>query len=109
VSPVPRGRKIRFSVRCAAAAALLAIVFAAAGCGETVIDDVKTEEAIQSNLEKALHEKIKSVDCPSDQKVETGKTFDCTVIFSDGKQATATLKILNKEADVSLVGLKSKK
>jgi hypothetical protein len=31
------------------------------------------------------------------------------VIFSDGKQATATLKILNKEADVSLVGLKSKK
>jgi hypothetical protein len=31
------------------------------------------------------------------------------VIFSDGKQATATLKILNKDADVSLVGLKPKK
>jgi hypothetical protein len=98
-----------FSVRCAAAVALLAIVFAAAGCGETVIDDVKAEEAIQSNLEKALHEKIKVVDCPSDQKVEPGKTFGCTVSFSDGKQATATLKILNKDADVSLVGLKSKK
>jgi hypothetical protein len=98
-----------FSVRCVAALALLAIAFPAAGCGETVIDDVKAEGAIQSNLEKSLHAKIKSVDCPSDQKVEAGKTFTCTVIFSDGKQATATLKILNKEADVSLVGLKQKK
>jgi hypothetical protein len=98
-----------FSVRCAAVLALLAIVFAAAGCGETVIDDVKAEGAIQSNLEKSLHEKIKSVDCPSDQQVEAGQTFTCTVIFSDDKQATATLKILNKDADVSLVGLKPKK
>jgi Domain of unknown function (DUF4333) len=98
-----------FSVRCAAAVALFVMAAAAAGCGETVIDSAKTEGAIESNLEKALHEKITSVECPSDQKVEAGKTFDCTVHFSDGKQATATLKILNKEADVSLVGLKSKK
>jgi hypothetical protein len=100
---------MRLSVRCAAALSLLIIGFAAAGCGETVIDDVKAEGAIQSNLEKSLHAKIKSVNCPSDQKVEAGKTFTCTVIFSDGKQATATLKILNKDADVSLVGLKPKK
>jgi hypothetical protein len=100
---------MRLSIRCAAALALLVIGFAVAGCGETVIDDVKAEGAIQSNLEKSLHAKIKSVDCPSDQKVEAGKTFTCTVIFSDGKQATATLKILNKDADVSLVGLKQNK
>jgi hypothetical protein len=98
-----------FSVRCAAALALLVAVFAAAGCGETVIDDVKAEGAIQGNLEKSLHEKIKSVDCPSDQKVETGETFTCTVIFSAGKQATATLKILNKDADVSLVDIEPTK
>jgi hypothetical protein len=98
-----------FSIRCAAALALLVIGFAAAGCGETVIDDVKAEGAIQSNLEKSLDAKIKSVDCPSDQKVEAGKTFTCTVIFSDGKRATATLKILNEDADVSLVGLKPSK
>jgi hypothetical protein len=100
---------MRFSVRCAAALALLVVAFAAAGCGETVIDDVKAEGAIQSNLEKSLDAKIKTVDCPSDQKVEAGETFTCTVTFSDRKQATATLKILNKEADVSLVGLKQKK
>ena len=100
---------MRLSIRCAAALALLVVGLVAAGCGETVIDDVKAEGAIQSSLEKSLHAKIKTVDCPSDQKVEAGKTFTCTVIFSDGKQATATLKILNKDADVSLVGLKPSK
>ena len=95
-----------FSIRCAAALALLAVALLAAGCGETVIDDVKAEGAIKSSLEKSLHEKITAVDCPSDQKVETGKTFACTVDFSNGKQATATLKIRNEDADVSLVGLK---
>ena len=98
-----------FSVRCAAAFALLVSGLVAVGCGETVIDDVKAEGAIQSNLEKSLDVKIKSVDCPSDEKVEKGKTFTCAVKLSDGKQATATLKILNDDADVSLVGLKPTK
>lgn len=98
-----------FSVRSAAALVLLVSAVAIAGCGETVIDDVKAEGAIQSNLEKSLDAKIKKVDCPADEKVEAGKTFTCTVSFSDGKQATATLKILNEDADVSLVGLKPTK
>jgi hypothetical protein len=100
---------LTFSIRCAAALALLAIALLAAGCGETVIDDVKAEGAIKSSLEKSLHEKITAVDCPSDQKVEAGKTFTCTVDFSGGKQATATLKIRNEDADISLVGLKPNK
>jgi hypothetical protein len=94
--------------RAAALALSLVVVLVALGCGETVIDDVKAEGAIKSSLEKSLHEKIKGVDCPSDEKVEAGKTFTCTVNLSDGKQATATLKILNTDADVSLVGLKPK-
>jgi hypothetical protein len=98
-----------FSVRSAAALVLLVSGLAVAGCGETVIDDVKAEGAIQSNLEKSLDAKIKSVDCPSDEKVEAGKTFTCSVVFSDGKTAKATLKILNDDADVSLVGLKPNK
>ena len=69
---------------------------------ETVIDDVKAEGGDQESLEKSLHEKIMAVDCPSDEKVEAGKNFACTVKYSDGKQATATLKILNEDADVSL-------
>jgi hypothetical protein len=100
---------MRFSVRCGAAVALLSIALVAAGCGDTVIDGTKTEDTLQSSLEKTLHEKITSVECPSNQKVEPGKTFTCTVVFADGKQATATLKIRDKEADVSLVGLKPNK
>jgi hypothetical protein len=77
-----------------------------AGCGDTVIDSAKIEDAIQADLESSLHEKIKTVECPSDQKVEPGQTFTCTVDYADGKRATATLKIRNEDADVSLVGLK---
>ena len=97
------------SVRAVAAAVSVVAALALAGCGETVIDNSKTEGAIQSNLEKALHDKVSSVSCPSEQKVEPGATFTCTVSFANGKQATATLKILNKEADVSLIDLKANK
>jgi hypothetical protein len=98
-----------FPTRCAAAVALAAAALAVAGCGENVIDNSKAEEAIQPSLEKSLHEKIKSVECPSDQKVEAGKTFTCSVDFATGQKATVTLKILNKEADVRIVGLKPNK
>ncbi len=96
-------------VRSIAVAALLgALLLAVSGCGDTVIDDVKTEEAIKADLEKSLHEKIKEVDCPSGVKVEAGKTFTCTVGLSPGKEAIATLKIRDSDADVSFVGLKPK-
>jgi len=97
-------------VRSTIVVALLGVLLlAVSGCGDTVIDDVKTEEAIKASLEKSLHEKIKAVDCPSNEKVEAGKTFSCTVDLPKGEQATATLKILNSEADVRLVGLKANK
>jgi len=76
-----------------------------AGCGETVIDSAKTEDALEANLSKSLNKKVSSVDCPSDQKVEKGATFTCSVKFSDGKEETATLKILNEDADVSVTKL----
>jgi hypothetical protein len=99
---------MRLSIRFAAALALLVIGLVAAGCGDTVIDGTNTEETLEKSLEDSLHAKIKNVDCPSDQKVEPGETFTCTVIFSDGKQATVTLKIRNEDADISIVGLKPK-
>ena len=77
-----------------------------AGCGETVIDRAKAEDAIQADLEGSIHAKISGVECPSDQKVEAGATFSCTVDYANGKQSIATLKIRNQEADVSFIGLK---
>jgi hypothetical protein len=92
---------------CVAALPLCAATIVAAGCGETVIDATKAQDTIEASLEKSLHEKIKAVDCPSDVEVEAGATFTCTVDFSNGSREIATLKIRNKEADVSLVGLKT--
>ncbi len=95
--------------RIAVIAALVVAGVLVVGCGDTVIDNTKAEDAIQRNLESSLHHPVTSVSCPSDQKVDPGATFTCTVNFSGGKQATATLKILNSNADVSLVGLKANK
>jgi hypothetical protein len=81
----------------------LAAAFLVAGCGETVIDATKTEEQLQASLTRSLKEKVSSVECPSSQKVEPGATFTCSVKLSSGKTATATLKIRDKEADVSVI------
>ena len=77
----------------------------AVGCGETVIDSAKTEDALQANLSKSLETKVTSVDCPSDVEVEPKASFTCTVQLSGGEQQTATLKILNEDADVSVTKL----
>jgi NAD(P)H-hydrate repair Nnr-like enzyme with NAD(P)H-hydrate epimerase domain len=89
----------------AAAITLLAVLLV--GCGGTVVDPVKTEDTLQASLEKSFHEKITSVDCPSGQDVTPGATFKCEVTFSDDKRKAALLKIRDKEADLTTLGLES--
>ncbi|HET9676830.1 MAG TPA: DUF4333 domain-containing protein [Solirubrobacterales bacterium] len=89
---------------------LLMLIFGAValyGCG-TVVDREKLQDTIQASLESSIHEKIKAVDCPSDQSVDPGATFTCDVIFADDRREEAILKIRDKDADISMVGLKSK-
>ena len=95
--------------RLGALAALALAVVLAAGCGETVIDDVKTEEAIEANLTKSVGQKVASVDCPSGVEVEAGKSFECEVKLDGGKTETATLKIVNSDADVEVTDLQPDK
>ena len=64
-----------------------------------MIDSTKTEEQLQANLSKSLGEKVSSVDCPSDIKVEKGTTFNCSVKLQKGEDQTVTLKIRNSDAD----------
>jgi hypothetical protein len=90
-------------VRVSAAIGFSVAALAIAGCGDTVIDNGKAEDAIRADVEKSLKVPVKSVECPSDVKVEAGKTFECIVTAANGKKATATLKILNSDADVSFV------
>jgi hypothetical protein len=107
VLPAPAGSNSPFGRRFIAAFALLATLVALCGCG-TVVDQVKLEDTVQASLEDSLHEKIKNVDCPSDQSVDPGATFTCDVIFSDNRREVATLKIRNEDADITMVGLKPK-
>ncbi len=88
-------------------ALIIAVPIAVAGCGETVIDSAKTEAAIEENLEKSVGQKVASVDCPSGVEVKAGTTFECTVSLQNGGRETATLKILNSDADVEVTDLKS--
>ena len=73
------------------------------GCGETVIDDAKTEETLQARpLEGRVHEQdhVASIARPT-RRSKPGTTFTCTRDASpNGKKQTATLKILNEDADV---------
>lgn len=84
---------------------LLAAALFAIGCGETVIDTTKTEEQLEANLSNSLKEKVSSVDCPSDQKVEKGATFNCSVKLPKGEEQTVTLKIRNSDADISVINI----
>jgi hypothetical protein len=107
VFPAPSGRK-----KCSRSLVLplLALIFgvvALYGCG-TVVDREKLQDTVQASLESSIHEKIKQVECPSDQSVDPGATFTCSVTFSDGRREVATLKIRDKDADISMIGLKPK-
>ena len=95
--------------RLAALSALAVLALALAGCGETVIDDVKTEDTIEQNLEQSSGSKVESVDCPSGVEVEKGATFECVVTRPGGEEEIATLRIRNDDADISLVDLSSNK
>jgi Domain of unknown function (DUF4333) len=107
VFPRSSGSNSPFGPRFLAAFALLGAVVALYGCG-TVVDRVKLQDTVQASLEDSIHEKIKAVDCPSDQSVDPGATFTCEVIFADDRREVATLTIRNKDADITMVGLKPK-
>jgi NAD(P)H-hydrate repair Nnr-like enzyme with NAD(P)H-hydrate epimerase domain len=95
--------------RFGALVALVLVAVSAIGCGDTVIDDVKTEDVLEQNVESSLGKKVTAVDCPSGVEVEKGKTFDCVLTLAGGKEETATMKILNEDADIELADLKPSK
>jgi hypothetical protein len=108
VLPVPSGPRFPLGVRAFVPLALLFALVALPGCG-TVIDRVKLQDTVKASLEDTIHEKIKKVECPSDQSVDPGATFTCDVTFSDDRREVATLEIRNDDADLSMVGLKPTK
>jgi Domain of unknown function (DUF4333) len=94
-------------VRVAVAAFVAAL--AVVGCGETVVDDVKTADTLQRYLERSRGEDVRSVDCPADQPVDPKSTFDCEVVLVGGQQKVITVEISNEDADFGVVDYKPKR
>jgi uncharacterized protein YceK len=108
VLPASSGRKIRSRPLVFLLLVPILGSMALSGCG-TVVSREKLQDTVQASLEKSIHEKIKKVECPSDQSVDPGATFTCKVIFSDDRREVATLKIRNEEADISMIDLNPEK
>jgi NAD(P)H-hydrate repair Nnr-like enzyme with NAD(P)H-hydrate epimerase domain len=106
---IPGGReKSRISARSWAAGGLVVAALFTAGCGGTVVDDVKMADTLAAELE-ASGAKVSSVDCPSEVPVETGTKFECTVKLADGTEKIATLKVTDKDADIAFLDLSPSK
>ena len=91
---------------------LLAVVVAGVfvvGCGETVIDTANLEATVEQNLEQSQGQSVRAVECPSEQEVVVDATFTCVVAYSDGGEATATLRIRNEDADLDMIDLRPNK
>jgi hypothetical protein len=74
----------------AAVAALLAGV-ALVACG--TLDAGELEEGISEEAESQFGAPVESVSCPDDIESETDVTFECEIVLSDGKTATAEGKV----------------
>jgi hypothetical protein len=128
VRPVREGGKSSLPGRIVLLALILA-GFGLLGCGE-VIDKSKLDAQVQSELEETLpaalengaageqlqkelgitpNEKIASVDCPSEQKIDPGTKFSCPIEFSNGSKAKEIMLIRDKEADLKVVALEASK
>jgi hypothetical protein len=84
-----------------AAAAALALV--AAGCGDTTLDN-KDSEGLITKPGAITGVTVTSASCPSDVKVEAGKTFDCDA-ETDGGKHKVTMKIESVDGDTAHVAI----
>jgi hypothetical protein len=82
---------------------LLAIaLLAAIGCGEKQVKTGKVEALIEDG--SANKELIESVDCPGDVEANKGDTFDCAIEIKDGSKEKVTVRQLDDDGSVRVVG-----
>jgi hypothetical protein len=84
-------------------ASLVALAAALAACGDKTIDAGKAEDLARKVADSGT-EKTKSVECPSDVKVEEGKTFDCDLEYEDGAKGTITMHMTDDDGTVRTTG-----
>ena len=95
--------------RCVVLAALFLAALLAVGCGGTAIDPSKVQGEVKENIEKVKQTKVSSVACPSGVEVEPKAKFSCTVRLANGKTETATLQIVDSNANLNFLNLRPDK
>jgi hypothetical protein len=82
---------------------LLAIpLLAVAACGEKQVKTDKVETLIEDG--SANKQLIESVDCPDEVEARKNATFDCTVKIRDGSREKVTVRQLDDDGTVRVVG-----
>jgi hypothetical protein len=71
-----------------------ALAIGLGGCGG--VDDGKLEDQISERVEKEGGQ-VSSVDCPSDEKIEKGNTFTCTLRTVKGASVPIRVSITSED------------
>ncbi len=66
---------------------------------------MKTEIAVQFDVQEATDTEVENVECPSGVEVIPGARFTCTVTAQGGTEALAEIEILNEDADLKVLKL----
>lgn len=64
--------------------------------GSDKIDQKKAEKFLRENIRPA----VEAVSCPSDVKIEEGKTFTCRITLPNGKAGTVTVHMTDSSGAV---------
>ena len=83
---------------------LLVVVGAVRILTPNEIDSAKAERFIQDSFVEEQGAEVRSVDCPEGVDIEAGKTFDCTVEFTDRTTQRVALEMLDDEGAVRTTG-----
>lgn len=77
--------------------AAAALTLVAAGCGTKTVDTNDLEQQLVDQLapQAGVNKDQISVDCPSDQKAEKGRSFDCTLTAPDGSKVKVVVTLTN--------------
>ena len=79
-----------------------AVALAAAGCGETKIDDAKAETFIEKTVTEQVGARVQAVECPTDLTAKKGETFECTVTGDDGSSGRTTVTEKDDDGNVAV-------
>jgi hypothetical protein len=74
---------------------------ALAACGESHIDDGKTEAAIKRDLTRRTGIVVSSVSCPGDVTVKRGDKFRCEAVARNGDRAQVLVTQRDNDGTVS--------